>query len=664
MASAITGLQTLSQILASGIVITSFSLLLYALTFNLRERVARAFAVLTALVTAVYFCDVMVGTLGDAEAVLLWLRLQWIGIAFVPAAFLHFSDAVLASTGRPSRGRRRLAIRVLYGAALVFWLLVMFTDTVVGAAEDLPVPHLTAQAGFWAFLGQGALAIGWAAWNFWRAHGRAQTATTRRRMRYLIAAAAAPLVGTFPFILVVGQEATLHALTFWVLVIISNLVVSALLLAMAYTVAYYGVTLPDRVVKGRFFQWFLRGPVVASSVLAVYVVVNRFGPGLPFYDQRVLPFLLIGSLLLLQFFITLVRLPIERRFFYGAGRDELRRLVTLEDRLLTTQDLRQFFESVLANLSDSLGVPGAFLIAYDESGRVAYEVVVGALRPETTLPPLEQLRAVPLTVRGALAERGAPAGEAGDAADRLVFVWGASWLVPLHGSDTNARPLGLLGVATVNEPADAIALSVEERDNLQRLVSRAATALEDRRLQQEVFEALDRLLPEMETVQRMRASAYADTRNLEPAPFDGGQDLPQLVRDALRDYAIGPRLTQSPLVRLRVVEQAMVDHEGNATQALRSVLREAIERIRPEGQRKTTGEWLLYNILEMKFLQGQKVRDVALRLAVSEADFYRKQRLALEEAAGAIAQMEREARAELSASVERGQGEPPEGRLV
>ena len=120
MASAITGLQTLSQILASGIVITSFSLLLYALTFNLRERVARAFAVLTALVPAVYFCDVMVGTLGDAEAVLLWLRLQWIGIAFVPASFLHVSDAVLHSTGRPWRGRLRLAIRCLYAAALVF----------------------------------------------------------------------------------------------------------------------------------------------------------------------------------------------------------------------------------------------------------------------------------------------------------------------------------------------------------------------------------------------------------------------------------------------------------------------------------------------------------------------------------------------------------------
>ncbi len=640
MATAVTVLQTLSQILASGIVITAFSLLLYALTFNLRERVARAFAVLTALVTVVYFCDVLISTLGNAEAVLLWLRLQWLGIAFVPAAFLHFSDAVLASTGLPSRGRRRFAIRVLYVAAAVFWALVQFTDAVVGGSLDLPVPHLMAEAGFWAFLAQGAFAITWAAWNFWRAYRRTQTATTRRRMQYLIASAAAPLVGTFPFVLIVGQEAAIHALSFWVLVIVSNVIVSALLLAMAYTVAYYGVTLPDRVVKGRFFQWFLRGPVVASSVLAVYVLVSRYGPSVPYYDPRVLPFLLIGSLLLLQFFITLVRLPIERRFFYGTGRDELRRLVTLEDRLLTTQDLRQFFESVLANLSDSLGVPGAFLVAYDEAGHVAYEVVVGAPRPEAALPPLDQLRAVRLVTPNA----GATVDDAPKAHN--VFGWGASWLIPLHGREGGRRPLGLVGVSTPQAPGDEIRLTVEEGEVLQRLINRAATALEDRRLQLEVFEALDRLLPEMETVQRMRASAYADNRNLETVSLDGGGELPQLVRDALRDYAIGPRLNQSPLVRLRVVEQAMAEHDGNATQALRSVLREAIERIRPEGQRKTTGEWLLYNILEMKFLQGQKVRDVAMRLAVSEADFYRKQRLALEEAAGAIAQMEREARAQ------------------
>ena len=51
---------------------------------------------------------------------------------------------------------------------------------------------------------------------------------------------------------------------------------------------------------------------------------------------------------------------------------------------------------------------------------------------------------------------------------------------------------------------------------------------------------------------------------------------------------------------------------------------------------------MLYNILEMKFLEGRKVRDVAMRLAMSEADLYRKQRIAIEEVTKAIAEMERD----------------------
>ena len=120
-------------------------------------------------------------------------------------------------------------------------------------------------------------------------------------------------------------------------------------------------------------------------------------------------------------------------------------------------------------------------------------------------------------------------------------------------------------------------------------------------------------------------------------------ELPQIIKEALRDYWGGPKLTNSPLLRLRVVERALAEHDGNTANALRAVLREAVERIRPEGQRKFTAEWLLYNILELKFLQGQKVRDVAVRLAVSEADLYRKQRVALEELAQSMLEMEREA---------------------
>jgi hypothetical protein len=53
---------------------------------------------------------------------------------------------------------------------------------------------------------------------------------------------------------------------------------------------------------------------------------------------------------------------------------------------------------------------------------------------------------------------------------------------------------------------------------------------------------------------------------------------------------------------------------------------------------------MLYNILELKIIQGQKVRDVARKLVMSESDLYRKQRAAFEEVARQIVEMEREAR--------------------
>ncbi len=46
----------------------------------------------------------------------------------------------------------------------------------------------------------------------------------------------------------------------------------------------------------------------------------------------------------------------------------------------------------------------------------------------------------------------------------------------------------------------------------------------------------------------------------------------------------------------------------------------------------------------MKFLEGKKVREIASKLAMSEADLYRKQRVALEAVAKEITQMEKEAR--------------------
>ena len=100
MALLIAGIASLNQILTAGIVITAFSLLLYALTFNLRDRGARAFAALLAFVTVVYFGEAVVSTTQSQAEAEAWLRLQWVGIVFLPSSYLHFSDALLSTTAR------------------------------------------------------------------------------------------------------------------------------------------------------------------------------------------------------------------------------------------------------------------------------------------------------------------------------------------------------------------------------------------------------------------------------------------------------------------------------------------------------------------------------------------------------------------------------------
>jgi hypothetical protein len=97
---------------------------------------------------------------------------------------------------------------------------------------------------------------------------------------------------------------------------------------------------------------------------------------------------------------------------------------------------------------------------------------------------------------------------------------------------------------------------------------------------------------------------------------------------------------------LKVVQTTLDAYDGNPTNALRGILKAAIEKTKPEGERHFTAEWILYNILEMKFLEGRKVREVASRLAMSEADLYRKQKIAIETVSKVIIGMELEAREE------------------
>jgi hypothetical protein len=622
-------LPILNRILVAGIAITAFSLLLYSLTFSLRERVARVFALILGCIVWITVSDGLASTAVDLIEAERWLRFQWIGTALLPAAYLHFSDALLASTGRPSRGRRRFAVRANYVIAGILIAVATLSDLFLGTATtDGGMTHLQAGPFFWVYVAYAVPILTWTAINLVRAYRRCQTATSRRRMIYLMVGSLAPGMAAFPYLLLLGQVAELHPLLVRIVLVQSNLLVAGLLVVLAYATAYFGVTYSDRAVKGRLFQWLLRGPLVAGISLAVLVIASYGFDRIGMPDSRLILVAVILAIILVQFVITVGRRPLERLLFLEthSDREEIRRLQWLEEQLLTGSDVRQFLESLLAALCDLARSPAAFVIEWGEE-RAAFLAGVG---PRAMLPLEADLTSLP---KPEVLEYIPGAGS--------LFRWGSFWLIPLHEAN-GEQMIGLMGLAAVS---DRLELSPEQRESLGRLTGRAAGALADQRLQREVFASLNQLIPDVEKIQNLSAAARYGRVELLAAPVNGGSagaDLAQWIREALNHYWGGPKLTGSPLLGLRVVREELDAHDGNAVNALRAVLRRAVERVRPDGERRFTSEWLLYNILEMKFLEGKKVRDVAMRLAVSEADLYRKQKVAIEELARVIAEMERQ----------------------
>ncbi len=613
-------LRALNQVLAAGIGITALSLWLYALTFNLRNRVTFAYSVVL-LAVALTFGGESLGSASASPALAdLWYRLQWLGAILLPAAYVHFADALLATTGRPSRGRRRLSVRLLYVAAGGFAVLLA-SDRLLGPfVANVPLPYHVATCWTALFALYYLGTMGWAWVNFVRAYRRTVVRASRRRMAYLLLGALAPTLGAFPYATFLGSLTTSAPHFFWMLATLSNLFTTVLLVLMAYAVAFFGVAWPDRVVRVRLVHWLLRGPVAVSTALALTTAVRRLGArylGQPY--TVLVPLTMVLTLLLVEHLIGATA-PLWEPLLGGwQSNPLLAALHRLEDRLFTQEDVAQFLEAVLAALCDQLRVPTAF-IAVVEEGDLSLLVAVGEGPPLPETPP------------HLLAEA---------ASRRAPLRWDGYLLMPLRHRESGAL-LGVLGF-----PSDAN-LDADARATLRALAERAALALTYHARGRAAAHALQALTRPDDFIPRLRAVARYDQQKVlaTPEELPPSAELAQWVKDALSHYWGGPKLSRSPLTRLQVIQQAMEDGHEDASQAVRSVLRDAVERLRPEGERRFTTEWLLYNILEMKFLQGRKVREVAQRLALSEANFYRKQRVALEEVVRVLLEMEAEARQE------------------
>src|SRR5512137_831564 len=118
------GVITINQILTAGIAITALSLFLYSLSFNLRDRVARSFAIILLCVVVVFTSEALDGSATSEEMVSLFLRLEWIGIVFLPAAYLHLSDALMVKSGMASNRSLRWLVKLTYLASAGFLLLL------------------------------------------------------------------------------------------------------------------------------------------------------------------------------------------------------------------------------------------------------------------------------------------------------------------------------------------------------------------------------------------------------------------------------------------------------------------------------------------------------------------------------------------------------------
>ncbi|MBZ0294455.1 MAG: hypothetical protein K8L99_17965 [Anaerolineae bacterium] len=636
MEALIQGFLSLSnETLTAAAVVVTASLLLYNLTRNLNDRVARSSSIVLACVTAAYTCDSFLSLDPSRQAYEATLRLQWIGIAVLPAAMFHLSDALLATTGLPSRGRRRRIIRILYAISTTFIVAAAFTNILIQPIQEAGTIGLRASTLLPLFLLYFVLATGIAFINVQRARDRCLTRDTRRRMGYLQFAMLTPAFGVFPYSVLLGpgQE---HTLIVLLLVNASNVVVILMLLFLAYPLAFFGSRIPDRVVKTELLRFVLRGPATGLLALSVIIFITPATRIMGLPGQSFMPFAVVAVVLLWQWTVALTLPWLEKRLIYpDENDDQLNKLQNLTDQLLTRNDLLQLLEAILAAVCDYLQVGTAMAVALKNN----QPEVVAAVGP---IEPLDKhlengTNELKSMLNGSTSENGA----------FPVLEWEELWLVPLYSKrrSTPGETQILIGFMGIQARATEIDFTPEEHETFVTYVERAAQTMDDLDLQAEIYAALEGLLPQI-SMTRTRAAEVEyrighQSSASQIAPNPDREQFIDLVRAALRHYWGGPGLTRSRLIEMSIVNKALPENDDNPARALRAVLTKAIESQRPEGERRMLSpEWTIYNILDLRFIEKHKVRDVAARLALSEPDLYRKQRIAIETVADTLMEME------------------------
>jgi hypothetical protein len=621
-------LQTANEILTSATVIIAVSLLLYNLTRNLRNRVARSSSIVLACVTFPYLCDTFLSLNPSAAVYESVTRLQWIGIAFVPSAMFHLSDALLETTGMPSRGRRRRIVRILYLFSATFLAAAALTDVLINPVVIGSRVSVRAGGMFGLYLIFFLVLNIVVLINLRRARQRCLTRSTRRRMGYLQLAILTPTIGLFPFSVLLnpGQEFSLSVL---LTVNIANIVVIVMLIFLSYPLSFFGSNTPDRVVKTELLRFLLRGPGTGLLALATIILTNNATRILSLPSEDFMPFAVVGVVLLWQWTIALAMPRLEAALIYpGEDNEQVSHLQRISERMMTRHDMQQHLEATLSACCDLLRTSVAMVISVRDDDLEIVQAVGVASKTQDALKKQS-------------AELIALLNTASDGHEQATFqTWQTYQAIALYNRHTGNGPLprGLLLVETTPNqlPSDD-----GQWKTLYQYVEYAEQALDDMAVQTEIMAALEGLIPQISVVRRDDDIEYRQNKLVTRLPDK--EEVYEQLHAALRDYWGGPGITRSRLLDLKIVENAL-GATGSPVKALRQVLQEAIEAHRPPGERAwASPEWKLYNIIDLRFVEGKTVKEVARRLVMSEGDLYRKQAIAIQTIADTLLDMENHA---------------------
>lgn len=624
-------LLQINDLLSAVVVIVAFSLLAYIALQNWHTAIARSLCVLLAGVVVVFGGDVLLGVPPTQMATIRFLlRAQWLGIVSIPAGYIHLSDALLTYSGAGDR-RRRWLVRCGYLLSFGFFALAFSTDLLLrdGITRG-PLAQFGAGPLFWLFAAYFAVASGGGLLAVMYVQRIALTPTLRRRLVYLGVTFLAPGMAVFPYLVIAGTSSFLTSDLVLLIAMLGNASVAAMIVVMVYSIAFQGLLLPDRLIKQDFVRWGLYGPFVGVTIVLFLRVVPMLARYLGLPSEILIIFGVMIMTVVMPIIISKTR-PYLDALVYMQDHAEIDYLRALPRSTFTSTDLRSLLENTLVVICGALRVESGFVAAPDEDDTYTIKMLVGARRlvkrfvaehPLADVMPQLALRHHDLHTTPA---------------EDLFMRFDGFCLLPLHGPDGNF--LGALGMAYPQS-----ALTAETRRMIGALAHQMELALATVHMQQQLFSTLRGMAPEVQSLQQLNSRLeQATPASLESLDAEVAllPEFPLIVKEALAHYWGGPKLSDSPLLGLRTVRRLLNEQGGSPTRALQAVLRRAIENLRPDEQLEPSAqEWLLYNILELRFLQGKRIRDIADRLAMSESDLYRKQRIAIEEVARQLALME------------------------